>query len=176
VTTQGTSFETSESMTKINQSGKGIMTNKPSYAEVIQLAINNEQDAADLYAGLANRSQGPAAKAHFEQLANMERGHKQKLEALDFDYFKSQKIDPPQDLKIADYLVDVELSPDANYQDTLLYAAKCEKAAAELYTDLAAVYKAAPDVSRMFEVLAQEEAHHKLLIEREYDEKVYREG
>jgi len=152
------------------------MTNKPSYAEVIQLAINNEQDAADLYAGLASRSQSPAAKAHFEQLANMERGHKKKLEILDLDYFQSQKIDPPQDLKIADYLVDVELSPNANYQDTLLYAAKCEKAAAELYTDLAAVYASAPEVNKMFQVLAQEEAHHKLLIEREYDEKVYREG
>ena len=152
------------------------MTNNPSYAEVIQLAINNEQDAADLYAGLAERAEGPAAKAHFEQLANMERGHKKKLEILDFSYFESQKIDPPQDLKIADYLVDVELKPDSNYQDTLLFAAKCEKAAADLYTDLAETYSATPEVSKMFQVLAQEEAHHKFLIEREYDEKIYKEG
>ena len=152
------------------------MTNNPSYAEVIQLAINNEQDAADLYAGLAERAEGPAAKAHFEQLANMERGHKKKLEILDFSYFESQKIDPPQDLKIADYLVDVELKPDSSYQDTLLFAAKCEKAAADLYTDLAEVYSATPEVSKMFQVLAQEEAHHKFLIEREYDEKIYKEG
>lgn len=152
------------------------MTNNPSYAEVIQLAINNEQDAADLYSGLAERADGPAAKAHFEQLANMERGHKKKLEVLDSAYFESQKIDPPQDLKISDYLVDVELQPDSNYQDTLLFAAKCEKAAANLYTDLAAVYSGTPEVSKMFQVLAQEEAHHKLLIEREYDENVYKEG
>ena len=152
------------------------MTNSPNYAEVIQFAIDNEQDAADLYAGLADRAEGPAAKAHFEQLANMERGHKKKLELLDLAYFESQKIDPPQDLKIADYLVDVELQPDSSYQDTLLFAAKCEKAAAEFYTDLAAVYSATPEVSKMFQVLAQEEAHHKLLIEREYDEKVYKEG
>ena len=151
------------------------MPNNPSYTEVIQLAINNEQDAADLYAGLADRSDNPAAKTHFEQLANMERGHKKKLEILDFSYFESQKIDPPQDLKIADYLVDVELQPDSSYQDTLLFAAKCEKAAAELYTDLAAVYSATPEVSKMFQVLAQEEAHHKFLIEREYDDKVYKE-
>ena len=151
------------------------MTNIPSYTEVIQLAINNEQEAADLYAGLADRAKGPAAKAHFEQLANMERGHKTKLEVLDLAYFESQKIDPPQDLKISDYLVDVELQPDSSYQDTLLYAAKCEKAAAELYTDLATVYTAAPEVSKMFLVLAQEEAHHKFIIEREYDDKVYKE-
>ena len=152
------------------------MTDNPNYAEVIQLAINNEQDAADLYAGLADRAEGPAAKAHFEQLANMERGHKKKLEILDVSFFESQHIDPPQDLKISDYLVDVELQPDSSYQDTLLFAAKCEKAAAELYTDLAAVYSETPEVSKMFQVLAQEEAHHKLLIEREYDDKVYKEG
>ena len=152
------------------------MTNIPGYAEVIQLALNNEQAAADLYAGLAKRSESPAAKAHFEQLANMERGHKRKLELMDSKYFQSQNVAPPQDLKIADYLVDVELRPDSSYQDTLLYAAKCEKAAAELYTDLAAVYASTPEVHKMFQVLAQEEAHHKLIIEREYDDKVYREG
>jgi rubrerythrin len=151
------------------------MTNKPSYAEVIQLAIDNEQKAADLYAGMAKRADSPAAKRHFEQLANMERGHKMKLETMDVAFFEARDAKPPQDLKISDYLVDVELKPDSSYQDTLLYAAKCEKAAAELYTDLASAYAAAPEVSRMFQVLAQEEAHHKFLIEREYDDKVYRE-
>ncbi len=152
------------------------MTESPKYAEVIQLAIDNEQKAADLYAGLADRSDSPAAKAHFEQLANMERGHKMKLETMDIGYFSSQELKPPQDLKISDYLVDVELQPNASYQDTLLFAAKCEKAAAELYTDLAGVYSAIPDVSRMFQVLAQEEAHHKFIIEREYDDNVYKEA
>jgi rubrerythrin len=151
------------------------MTTSPDYSEVIQLAIDNEQKAADLYAGLADRSDSPAAKTHFEQLANMERGHKMKLETMDVGYFESQELKPPLDLKIADYLVDVELQPDASYQDTLLYAAKCEKAAAELYTDLSSVYSAVPEVSRMFQVLAQEEAHHKFTIEREYDDKVYKE-
>ena len=151
------------------------MTNSPSYTEVIQLAIDNEQDAADLYAALADRAKGPAAKAHFEQLANMERGHKLKLEMMDVSFFQSHELKPPQDLKISDYLVDVELLPDSSYQDTLLYAAKCEKAAAELYTDLASVYANSPEVSKMFQVLAQEEAHHKLIIERDYDDNVYRE-
>ena len=152
------------------------MTETPKYAEVIQLAIDNEQKAADLYAGLAERSDSPAAKAHFEQLANMERGHKVKLETMDLDFFNSQELKPPLDLKIADYLVDVDLEPNASYQDTLLFAAKCEKAAAELYTDLAGVYSAQPEVCRMFQVLAQEEAHHKFTIEREYDDNVYKEA
>ena len=152
------------------------MANTPSYAEVIQLAIDNEQKAADLYAGMAAQTEDPAAKTHFEQLANMERGHKMKLETMDFAFFESRQVSPPQDLKISDYLVDVELKPNSSYQDTLLYAAKCEKAAAELYTDLANVYESQPEVSKMFQVLAQEEAHHKFTIEREYDDKIYKEG
>ena len=152
------------------------MTNTPNYAAVIQLAIDNEQQAADLYQGMADKAESPAAKTHFEQLANMERGHKLKLETMDVAFFEERDVKPPQDLKISDYLVDVELKPDSSYQDTLLYAAKCEKAAAELYTDLAKVYESVPEVSRMFQVLAQEEAHHKFIIEREYDDKVYREG
>jgi len=151
------------------------MTGTPSYADVIQLAIDNEQKAADLYAGLAQSAESPAARTHFEQLANMERGHKMKLETMDVQFFADRDAKPPQDLKISDYLVDVELTPNASYQDTLLYAAKCEKAAAELYTDLSKVYESNPEVSHMFQVLAQEEAHHKFTIEREYDDKVYRE-
>jgi hypothetical protein len=106
----------------------------------------------------------------------MERGHKLKLETMDVEFFNSQELKQPLDLKIADYTVDIDLEPNATYQDTLLFAAKCEKAAAELYTDLAQVYSHAPEVNRMFQVLAQEEAHHKFTIEREYDDKIYTEA
>ncbi len=151
------------------------MTTTPNYTDVIQLAIDNEQKAADLYAGMAEKADSPATKVHFEELADMERGHKKKLETMDVKFFEARDVKPPQDLKISDYLIDVELRPDSSYQDTLLFAAKCEKAAAQLYTDLAAVYESEPEVKNMFQVLAQEEAHHKFLIEREYDEKVYKE-
>ena len=66
------------------------MAQTPSYAEVIQLAIDNEQNAADLYAGMAERAEHPGAKAQFEQLANMERGHKMKLETMDLAFFESR--------------------------------------------------------------------------------------
>ncbi len=64
------------------------------------------------------------------------------------------------------------VDPDAPVQIAIGFGPDHCKAAANLYTDLAAVYAATPEVSKMFQVLAQEEAHHKLLIEREYDEKV----
>jgi len=145
------------------------------YNEIIAFAIDKEQEAVDLYSDLADRAQSPSGKILFKELADMEKGHKTKLEKLDMAYFSSQKLKPPEDLKIADYLVDVELSPDATYQDIVLFAAKREKGAFELYSDLARIYTSIPDIKKIFDVLAQEEAYHKLKLEREYDEVVYKE-
>jgi len=145
------------------------------YNEIIAFAIDKEQEAVDLYSDLAGRSQSPSGKILFEELADMERGHKTKLEKLDIRFFSSKKLKPPEDLKIADYLIDVELTPDATYQDIVLFAAKREKAAFDLYNDLARIYATLPDIKKIFDVLAQEEAYHKLKLEREYDEVVYKE-
>ena len=145
------------------------------YNEIIAFAIDKEQEAVELYGDLAERAQSPSGKILFKELADMERGHKTKLEKLDMGYFSSQDLKQPEDLKIADYLVDVELTPDATYQDIVLFAAKREKAAFDLYTDLARIYITIPAIKKIFDVLAQEEAYHKLKLEREYDEVVYKE-
>ncbi len=150
----------------------GVQT---TYNEIIAFAIDKEQEAVELYSDLAGRAQSPSGKILFKELADMERGHKSRLEKLDMKYFSSQEIKPPVDLKIADYLVDVELTPEATYQDIVLFAAKREKAAFDLYTDLARIYTTIPDIKKIFDVLAQEEAYHKLKLEREYDEVVYKE-
>lgn len=152
------------------------MSTEPLYQEIIQFAIDKEQEAVDLYGRMAAKTDRASGKILFQELADMERGHKAKLERLDKKYFESQKLKPIQDLKIADYLVDAELRPDSSYQDILLFAAKREKAAFDLYTDLARVYASTQDVKKMFEVLAQEEASHKLKIEREYDENIFKEN
>ena len=152
------------------------MTKQSDYNDIIKFAIGNEQDAIDLYTDLAAKTDSPSGKVLLKELADMERGHKAKLEKLDMSYFTTQEIKPPQDLKISDYLVDVKLEPNASYQDILLFSAKQEKAAFDLYTDLAQLYASEPDMQKMFQVLAQEEAYHKLMLEREYDENVLSEN
>ncbi len=146
------------------------------YSEIIEFAINKEQEAVDFYSDLAGRTQSPSGKIMLNELADMERGHKTKLQKLDQAYFSGQSLKPPQDLKISDYLVDVELQPDSSYQDILLCAAKRERAAFDLYSDLARLYASVPDLQKIFQVLSQEEATHKLRLEREYDDNVYKEG
>jgi rubrerythrin len=148
---------------------------KSTYNEIIAFAIDKEREAVDLYADLCNRAQSPSGKILFKELADMERGHKARLENLDIAYFASRELRQPEDLKISDYLVNVELTPHASYQDILLFAAKREKAAFDLYTDLGRIYTTIPQIKQIFDVLAQEEAYHKLKLEREYDEVVYKE-
>ncbi len=146
------------------------------YSEIIEFAIGKEQEAVGFYSDLAARTQSPAGKIMFQELADMELGHKTKLQKLDQKYFSGQSLKPPEDLKISDYLVDVHLEPDSSYQDILLFAAKRERAAFDLYSDLAELYASVPEIKKIFEVLAQEEASHKLRLEREYDDNVYKEG
>ena len=81
-----------------------------------------------------------------------------------------------QDLKIGDYLVEVDSSrDDLSYQDALIIAMKEEKAAFKLYSDIAARVED-PAAKEVFLMLAQEEAKHKLRFEIEYDEMILNEN
>ena len=81
-----------------------------------------------------------------------------------------------QDLKIGDYLLDVDTSRgDLSYQETLIVAMKEEKAAFRLYSDLASRTDH-PTLKETFLMLAQEEAKHKLRFEIEYDNFVLTEN
>ena len=75
------------------------------------------------------------------------------------------------DLKISDYLVEVEASDNITYQDALIIAMKRERAAYELYSDMAAKVPES-HLKEVLEGLAIEEAKHKLFFEAEYDERV----
>ena len=144
--------------------------------DILDFAINEEQMAADFYNELAAKMEHQEMKATFEQYALEEIGHRTKLEALKNGKhykFSNEKVN---DLKIADYLVDVDTKKtNLSYQEALTIAMKKEKAAFKLYNDLAAV--ANDEVSReMFLMLAQEEAKHKLRFELEYDNNILTEN
>ena len=79
------------------------------------------------------------------------------------------------DLKMSDYLVDVEPRPNMSYEEALVLAMKREKNAFKLYTNLAA-QAPTDDLKKIFQSLAIEESKHKLRFEIEYDEVVMREN
>ncbi len=75
--------------------------------EVLDFAIGREIEANQLYTDLAQLTENAAMRKVFENFAREELGHKAKLEAMKANRTTvlTEKI---TDLKIADYLVDVE--------------------------------------------------------------------
>lgn len=144
--------------------------------DILDFAISEEQKAADFYTALAEKMEQQEMKDTFEQYALEEIGHRAKLEAIkkgkDFHFYE-EKI---ADLKIADYLVEVDMEKtNITYQEALTIAMKKEKAAFKLYNDLAAT--ASDEASRdLLLMLAQEEAKHKLRFEVEYDNNILTEN
>ena len=74
-----------------------------------------------------------------------------------------------KDIKRGDYLVDLQYSPGMAYNDLLLLAIKREEKALKLYNDLLKEVET-EDATKMFQVLCQEEAKHKLKLETLYDD------
>ncbi len=136
--------------------------------EILDFAIKEEQEAADFYMDLAGKMDKPWMKEVFEDFSAEERGHLQKLLSVKMGQRLLPAAEKVMDLKIADYLVDVEPSEEMGYQDALILAMKKEKAAFKLYTDLAAAANK-EDMKKSLLALAQDEARHKLRFEIEYD-------
>jgi rubrerythrin len=146
-----------------------------SASEILDFAIQNEEQAAKFYTDLAGKMESASMRQVFEDFAREEQGHKAKLLGVQ----QSGKLEPASrqvvDLKIGDYLVDAEPGPEMDYQQALILAMKQEKAAFKLYTDLAAA-TADADLRSLLLALAQEEAKHKLRFEVEYDEHILTEN
>ncbi len=144
--------------------------------DILDYAIENEQGAVDFYRELAGKATKSWVKKIFEDYAKEEEGHKAKIEAVK----AGRKLQPVEkkvlDLKLGDYLVDIEPTPDMDYQSALVLAMKREKAAFRLYTALAEQMEDHEELRDLFLLLAQEEAKHKLRFEIEYDEHVLTEN
>ena len=140
--------------------------------DILDFAIKNEVEAYEFYTDLANQTDKPSMRKVFEELAGEEAGHKEKLLAIKEGKLMMPAKQKIMNLKIADYLVDVEPDPSKlDYQGALILAMKNEKAAFKLYTDLA---EATDDdeLGATLLAFAQEEAKHKLKLEIEYDDYV----
>jgi rubrerythrin len=146
-----------------------IMEKFESVDAALDFAIAREEEAFDLYHGLAAQTSDAELEKLFISFAKVEAGHKQKLERIKEDDALFPLRQNVVDLKVADYLVDVEPSPNMSYQDALILAVKREQAATQLYTHLAETVDNA-DLVELFNQLAKEEAAHKFRFEILYEE------
>ena len=139
--------------------------------EVLDYAIDQEQQAADFYASFAARAEKAGMKKMLLEFAEEEKSHKERLLAVKTGERKLTPKKEVLDLKISDYLVEVDASDNISFQDALIVAMKKERAAFQLYSDMA---ERVPDsnLRQVFVGLAKEEAKHKLFFETEYEEHV----
>jgi len=146
-----------------------------SFHEIVEFAHQREEEAVEFYLQCSEIIERPAIKKELFAFAEEEKKHVRMLENLHMDDITEQQIDIVYNLKIADYLVDEVFTPDMKYQDILVLAMKRETASYNLYNQFATNSSDAK-ITKLFQVLAQEELKHKNYFEKEYDDHVLREN
>lgn len=144
--------------------------------QVFDFAIVAEQQAVDFYHQLMGRVQNKEMQKVFGQFMREEMAHKKRLMLIKQQgSYRLRKGGEVTDLKISDYMVDVEPGSNMTYEEALVLAMQREKKSFMLYLQLS---EQADDeeMRSVFLELAQEESRHKLRFELEYDEQVLREN
>lgn len=146
-----------------------------SLQEVITFAIEQEEASYQLYTRAAGMVKAISSRKMLEDMAAQELGHKRLLQGMDLEKIATYQAVKVPDLKIGDYLADVEYRDDMTYQQILIFAMKAEERAARLYTSACSL-TSDPEAIKMLEMLANEEKKHKFQIEALYDDKVLAEN
>ena len=146
---------------------------------ILGFAIEKEIEAVEFYTNLGKEEAFSGSSKMFEEFAQEEGKHQKMLEefrtkgvAAGMEEYKLEWI---TDIKRSDYVVDLKYSPGMGYNEILMLAMKREEKALKLYNEFLA--QADTDESRkLFKILCQEEAKHKLALETMYDDYMARMG
>lgn len=142
---------------------------------VLDFAIEREKEAVKFYNDLIKRTKSFDIMETIRTIELMERNHIAIIEKMKNQEIGDVLIRPVNDLKISEYLVRPEEKTPDNYQDLLITAMKREELSHKLYLSLAEEVEA-PEVKKVFQKLASEEAMHKLTFEKLYDSDILKEN
>lgn len=145
-----------------------------SFKKIIDFAISREKEAANAYKNMSEKASDPGVKALLLELHKEENNHKKLLQDIPKKKISSFGVSNVIDLKISDYLVEEPLTPETMFQDLLIFAAKKEQKAVELYTSLGRKAKS-EELQKLFNFLVEQEKSHKLKLEMEYEKYVLTE-
>jgi len=148
-----------------------------SYDDIIRFAIEKEIEAAEFYEECAEKESFSGAKKTLEEMAAEERKHQSMLEKIEYTDQPLEGYDWKwiPDMKRSDYMVDLTYEKGMHYTDILRLAMKREENALRLYNELQAK---SPEEGqkKIFKMLCQEEAKHKLFLETLYDDYMAAQG
>ncbi len=145
--------------------------------KVIDFAIERERESQEIYLGYYKTTDRIGFRQLLLSIAEMEKEHEKKLTMLKQGIaqnrvFSSGKI---IDLKLSDFLVNVEYSPDMDYGDFLILIIKKENESEEFYKRLESLVEE-QEVKQLFRSLADEERKHKAWAQDRYDLEILKEN
>lgn len=151
--------------------------NFKSIDEILVFAIDKEKEAVAFYTDLSKKQTADALTLTFRELAQEEARHVKLLTNIskNTSAIKAYELEKVPNLKISDYLVEMEYSENMVMQDILILAMKREEMAVKLYSQLA-LGSTDDESVKLFKLLAQEEAKHKLTFEKIYDDDLAGQG
>jgi rubrerythrin len=154
--------------------------------ELVNFAIEKEIEAADFYEENSKAESMSGKKEMLLEFAAEERKHQRLLETYVnqcvadgeegfkeneciIDGLENYKFKWITDIKRSNYVDEIEYKPGLAYNELLLLAMKREEHALALYNRL--LDEATTDsAKKLFKMLCQEEAKHKLALETMYDD------
>ena len=141
--------------------------------QILDFAIDKEKEAAEFYLNISQQEQFSGKQQMLKEFAGEERKHQALLEDLkagrvgrQLDDYKFKWI---TDIKRSDYVVEIEYQPGLGYDELLLLAMKREEKALKLYNTMLSNAQTDEQI-KVFKMLCQEEAKHKLALETMYDD------
>lgn len=139
--------------------------------EILTFAIDKEKEAVGFYLSLAKEASRASLKEIFERFAKEEEKHVALLSDISGNKAKidSYEFKTITDLKISDYMVEVEYEEGMPMPEILKLAMKREENAVKLYSMLADQTDN-EEAKKVFMILVQEESKHKLGLESMYDD------
>ncbi|MEW5815097.1 MAG: ferritin family protein [Spirochaetota bacterium] len=147
--------------------------------QIIDFAIEKEKEAVRFYDSLSKKESMSGVKEMFSEFSKEERKHQKMLEGIktgktdrEVSEYKFKWI---PDLKRSDYTVEIDYREGMAYNEILMLAMKREEKALKLYNDLLKQSETEPG-KKIFKILCQEEAKHKLSLETLYDDYMAKMG
>ena len=151
--------------------------NFKSFEELIQFAVEKEKEAIAFYESASIQESYSGGKETFLEFAKEEKKHQVLLEGFLKGDKKlgDYKLKWVPDMRRSDYMIDLKYKKGMAYPEMLRLAMKREEKALQLYNDLASKSEKS-DLVKVFKMLSQEEATHKLKLETIYDDYMAKMG
>lgn len=147
--------------------------------EIVDFAIEKEIEAAEFYLAVSKQEQFSGKIEMLKEFAAEERKHQKLLEDLKAGKVGRQLEDYKfkwiTDIKRSNFTDDIEYHPGMAYHELLMLAMKREEKALKLYNEMLATAET-DEQKKVFKMLCQEEAKHKLSLETMYDDYMAAQG